>query len=188
MRIAIRTFFGLALVGALAGTASLAQAQQVSAHVISSTPIRDANGPAGYSVTYEYAGQRYTTRTDSPPGQTIALQMSPMGVATSPVPNQPPLTDNANPQNWDNVEVQPGVVVGAGAAPPPVYGAPLYAQPAYAQPAYGQPMYGQPMYVQPAYGYGYGYASPWLAVAPIGLSLNFGYSHGWGGGWHRGWR
>ncbi|MEJ8857338.1 hypothetical protein WKW79_22385 [Variovorax robiniae] len=181
MRTPTRIIIGLALASALGGAASLAQAQQVSAHVISSTPIRDANGQTGYSVVYEYAGQRYTTRTDSPPGQTIALQLSPMGVATSPVPNQPPQAayNDPNPQNWDNVAVEPGVVVGAGAAPPPAYGAaPVYGAPVYA------PGYAPPVYVAPAYGYGY--ASPWIA-APIGLSLNFGYARGWGGGWHRGW-
>ncbi|WP_213957074.1 hypothetical protein [Variovorax sp. dw_954] len=186
MRTPTRTIISLALVGLLGGAASLAQAQQVSGRVISSTPIHDANGQAGYSVTYEYAGQRYTTRTDSPPGQTIALQLSPMGVATnSPAPDQPPPAayNDGNPQNWNNVEAQPGVVVGAGGAPAPAYGAPVYGGPVY-----GAPGYAQPMYVQPAYGYGYGYAAPWLAVAPIGLSLNFGYSHGWGGGYYRhGW-
>ena len=182
MRTPTRTIIGLALVGLLGGAASLAQAQQVSGRVISSTPIRDANGQAGYSVVYEYAGQRYTTRMDSPPGATIALQVSPMGVATSPLADQPPpmAYNDGNPQNWDNVQAEPGVVVGAGGAPAPAYGAPVYGGPVYA------PAYAAPVYVQPAYGYGY--ASPWVA-APIGLSLNFGYSRGWGGGGYRhGWR
>jgi hypothetical protein len=180
MRHSIRTILGFALAGALAATATLAQAQQVYGRVISSSPIRDANGPAGYSVTYEYAGHQYTTRTDGPPGATIALQVSPMGVATSPMGNQPPMGEQGGPppQNWDNVASQPGVVVGAGAPPAPVYGAPAYGPPGYAQPVYVQPPYG--------YGYGgYGYA-PWGVVAPISLSLGFGYSHGWGGyhHWH----
>jgi hypothetical protein len=182
MRISTRTILSLALFGALAATASLAQAQQVSARVISSTPMRDAHGPIGYSVTYEYAGQQYTTRMDSPPGPTIALQLSPMGVTTSPVPDQPqqPYADNGQPQQWDNVVAQPGVVVGTGAGPGGPYGAPGYpvAAPGYPVAA--------PVYVQPGYGYGYGYAAPWPVVAPIGLSLNLGYAHGWGGGgWHR---
>jgi uncharacterized protein YcfJ len=61
-----------------------------------------------------------------------------------------------------------------------------------AEPAYGQPVYSQPpvyvqqaTYVQPAVVYGGpAYYNPYYA--PIGFSLNLGYSHRYGGGHH--WR
>lgn len=208
MTIRTRAIVGLTLIAALGGATGLAQAQQSqpmqeSGRVISSTPIRNSTGSTSYSVTYEYQGRQYTTRMDNPPGQTIALQVSPMGVSTSPVADQPQITSNssygsygsasqnADPAPWANVVPEPGVVVGAGSPPPPavVYGAPAYVSaPVYA-PA--------PVYVQPAYGYGY--AAPYYAAPPIGVSLNLGYSRGWGGygygyrGWgggygYRGWR
>ncbi len=174
MQIRSRRLIGLAFAAALGTGASLAQAQpqQEEGRVISSTPIRDGNGRTGYSVTYEYAGRQYTTRMDQPPGRSIALQVSPLGVTTSPVAEQPQIADNgANVGGgapWDNVVPEQGVVLGAGGPPPVGYGAPVYA------PA--------PVYVQPAWGY----AAPYYVGPPIGLSLNLGYSRGWGG--HRGWR
>ena len=181
MSIRSRAAIGLALAAALGGAAGLAQAQEAAGRVISSTPIRDGNGQTSYSVTYEYAGRQYTTRMDSPPGRTIPLQVSPLGVTTSPVPDQPQIADNSNNSNsggspWESVVPEPGMVVGAGGPPAPVYGAPAYAPPVYGAPVYAPP----PVYVQPAYGY----AAPYYVGPPVGLSLNFGYSRGW----HRGWR
>jgi uncharacterized protein YcfJ len=66
------------------------------------------NRTAGYDVVYEYAGKRYTTRTQTDPGRTIALSVQPeappyyqdqgyqgdgyseRGVVTSPYATAPP--------------------------------------------------------------------------------------------------
>ncbi len=62
------------------------------------------NQTAGYDVVYEYAGKRYTTRTQSDPGRYIALSVQPQdqgyyqqddgyserGVVTSPYSTYPP--------------------------------------------------------------------------------------------------
>jgi hypothetical protein len=197
---------GAALFGLLAmvGSPAVSAQQHVEdARVISSTPIRMANGGAGYSVTYEYGGRQYTTVTDSPPGDYIQLQLSPMGVMADvqndrqndrqadmqagPGPGgmqqqqqqqQQPAYNGAEP--WRNVTPEQGVVLsgtsGGAVAPAP---APMY---------YGAPpvVYApQPMYAAPAYGY-YGY--PYASYPPIGLSLNFGYSSWRGGGGGRRWR
>lgn len=167
---------------------AVAQSQQETideARVISSVPIiEQVDTPqgrrpqaVGYNVTYEFAGRRYNTRTAEPPGATLPVQVSPMGVTTSPVPSNAfsalPDDGRAAP---DHITPEPGVVVGADASGQPTYASPrAYAIPA---PAY---VYPAPVYGGPAY-----YAAPYIA-APIGLSLNLGYSRGWGG--HRGhWR
>jgi len=166
-----------ALVGASAQAQSQAPSQQVQARVISTTQVTGPDGRPGYDVNYEYNGRTYSTRTDSPPGATLPVEVSPYGVTTMPVAPQPqfgsaPVAQGRSP--WEDVVPEQGVVVSAGrAAPPPTY----YAPPVYAAPAYPAPIYAAPVYVQPAYGYGYApYAYP-----PIGLSLNLGYSRGWGG-------
>ena len=38
----------------------------------------------GYDVTYEYAGQRYTTRMDYDPGQWVPVSVQPQAIATTP--------------------------------------------------------------------------------------------------------
>lgn len=177
----------LALAAAFGSGAALAQTPpvQAQARVISSTPITEQGRFAGYTVVYEYDGRRYTTRTDSPPGATLPVQVGAFGVTTYPVaphgpvesagvPPSPPAQD-ASGAPWDHVVPEPGVVVSAGqpaaAYPPPVYARPVYPAPVYAAPAYAYP---QP-YVYP----------------PVGISLNLGYSRGWHrGGWHGhgGWR
>ena len=191
-KLSLRTLLGAALRAALAGSPA-AWAQQEQGRVISSTPIRTADGVAGYSVTYEYAGRQYSTRTDSPPGDFMAVQVTPMGVMTSQQeqPQQQPQYTAEAPaagntsEPWRNVTPEPGVVTSGGSvtpapipapqvvyqgAPPVVYAAP---PPVYVAPGYG--------YGYPAYGYGYGYP-------PIGLSLNFGYSYSRGYRGYRGWR
>ena len=193
MVLSIRDIAAFTLLAALGSAASFAQAPPASqveqARVISSKQLADG----GYNVTYEYAGRKYTTRTDSAPGRTMPIQISAMGVTTNPVlSSQIDPVENGlrqvDPAAWQNVVPEPGVVLSAnGGAPtyPTAYPAPVYAQPGYAT-SYAAP-YPEPIYVQP--GYGYGYAQPYYA-SPIGLSLNLGYSRGWGGGgWHRGgWR
>ncbi|AGU50973.1 hypothetical protein VAPA_1c38940 [Variovorax paradoxus B4] len=179
-----RTLAGLSVAGLLATGASVVQAQQVvQARVISATPIRETTGSdVSYNVTYEYNGRQYTTRTNSRPGATIAIQASAYGVTTAPVAPQAQLqpypveADNGQqyqqyqqyqpyqqyqqpPQYsqpgspWDNVVPEPGVVVSDAPA---------------------APVYAPPVYVQPAYTYPYAYP-------PVGISLNLGYSRGWGG-------
>ncbi len=181
----IRNTLAVALLGALGGMAGAQQPPGTyeQARVVSSTPIvqwvasgasgEEQQRTVGYNVTYEVGGRRYTTQTAEPPGATIPVQVSALGV-TTPVasPGAPAAAPPAAPDAsaWQNVVPEPGVVV------PPAGAAPAYAQPVYVQPAY-------PVYVAPPM-YGYGYA-PY--VAPIGLSLNLGYSRGWGGGW-RHWR
>ncbi|MDM0111870.1 hypothetical protein QTI66_06890 [Variovorax sp. J22R133] len=193
MKTALRALLGTSLLAALAA-ANPAFAQLEQGRVISSTPIRTPDGVAGYSVTYEYAGRQYTTRTDSPPGKSIPLQVTPMGVATSSPgqdaqqyaddagdQQQAPMADNGDAP-WRTAVPEPGVVV-SGTGAPAVYPGAAYPYPA---PAYGYPA---PVYAPaPVYGYGYGYGYPY-AYPPIGVSLNLGYSRGWGGGYYRrGWR
>ena len=193
----IRTVSTLSLLAALAGYGTLAQAEQVQARVISSSPVTESNGSIRYNVTYEYAGRQYNTRVSNPPGASIWVDSSAYGIATpSPVaPQSQPSQWAAGPvdappqdqqqqqqqQAWSNVVPEPGVVVSGRGAPSP---APIYAQPAqmyapapvYVQPA--PPVY----YAAPAY-----YPAPAYAYPPIGISLGFGYSRGWGGGYGR-WR
>ena len=156
---------GAALLGALAmfGSAAAGAQQHVEeARVISSTPIRTPDGLTSYSVTYEYAGRQYTTRTDAPPGDYIQLQLSPMGVMAAqpaqPYQDEAPPANYGNAEPWRNVNPEPGVVLsgnsGGAVAPAPVYAAPpvVYPAPApvYAPPAYGY--YGGPVYYGgPAY-------------------------------------
>ncbi len=190
MVISTRNIAVIALLAALGSGAPLVYAQPAShieqARVVSSTQLADG----GYNVTYEYAGRRYTTRTDMAPGRTMPIQISAMGVTTSPVLSSQiePVESGqraSDPAAWQNVTPEPGVVVsGSGAAPvyQTAYPAPVYVQPGYAA------AYPAPVYVQP----GYAYPQPYYA-SPIGFSLNLGYSRGWGGGggggWHRGgWR
>lgn len=160
----------LVLLSAIALTAGAAHAQaQEEARVVSSVPAQGG----GYNVTYEYAGRTYSTRTEFPPGPTIPVQVSAIGVTTSPVQssNISPASPTYERPGWQDVAPEPGVVV-SGGAPAVAYGAP----PVYA-PA--------PVYVQPGFAYPPPYYYP-----PVGLSLNLGYSRGWGGGgWrHRHWR
>ena len=79
------------------------------------------NQPDGYNVEYEYAGRRYSTRTDSAPGEWLPLDIQP--AANSYSNNY----SNAYPQDNYGVAPQPGMVVGSG-APQPIYSAaPVYA-------------------------------------------------------------
>lgn len=187
-----RALAGLSVAGMLAAGAGLVHAQPsqyVQARVISATPIRETTGSdVSYNVTYEYNGRQYTTRTNSRPGATIAIQASAYGVTTAPVAPQSQLqpypveADNGQQYQypnqyqyqgqgpsgsaWDNVVPEPGVVISNAPAP-------VYVQPA--------PVYAPPVYVQPAYTYPY--AQPYV-YPPVGISLNLGYSRGWGGGYY----
>ena len=158
-------------------------AQQVQNVQQCSTQTYYENRPLHYNVVYEDQGQQYNAQMVNDPGLYVRLQVSPVGAVnnTSPVqPGQPQALQQQ--QQQDPMPVEQGYVVQSSTQ-----------QPVYGQPVYGQPVYGQPVYVQPpvvyqnapAY-YGRPYYGP--SYAPIGLSLNFGYSRGYGYG-HRGhWR
>jgi len=91
------------------------------------------NRTVGYDVTYEYAGQQYTTRMPYDPGQSIRLQVTP--VAQGGTVSAPPV---------QGVAVAPAVVATA-----PVYAtAPVVVQPYPVYPAYPYPVY-QPYYYPP---------------------------------------
>jgi hypothetical protein len=183
MRTSIKTVIASSLLALLASGAAYAQTQSSpdQGRVISSTPILEQSSESsgqerrtvGYAVTYEFGGRRYTTQMSQPPGATIPVQVSPMGVMTSSSVESAVPQQGSSP--WQNVVPEAGMVVsGAGTV------AAAYPQTTYLAPAY---TYAAPVYAAP-YGYGYApsyYTSPFYA-APIGLSLNLGYSRGWGGG------
>jgi hypothetical protein len=191
----LKQAFGAAVLGALALAGSpAAWAQQEQGRVISSTAIRTADGVAGYSVTYEYAGRQYSTRTDGPPGDFIAVQVTPMGVMASQPQYEASAGGNGNnpnanaPEPWRNAAPEPGVVISGGSVPPAPIPAPQVIYQSAPAVVYPAPA---PVYVAPGYyggygGYGgYGYGYPAYAYPPIGLSLNFGYSYSRG---YRRWR
>lgn len=154
------------------------------------------NRTVGYNVTYEYNGAQQTVQMANDPGPTVRLQMGPNGpmVAQSngyypqpngyqqpngyyPQPNgyrQPYVNAPAYgyPSGSANVVQAPGQV---DVGPNAIY--PASPAPAYGYPAYSYPAYGYPASYYPAYYPGY-------AVAPIAVSLGFGYSN-WGHGGHR---
>jgi hypothetical protein len=147
-------------------------AQQVQNVQQCGTQTYYENRTTSYNVVYEYQGQQYNAQMANDPGLYVRLQVSPVGGVNS----QP--AQSGQPQAFqqqDQVPVEQGYVV-QSSAPQPIYGQPVYTQPVYVQP---------PVVYQsaPVY-YGRPYYGP--SFAPIGLSLNFGYSRGYG---HRGhWR
>ena len=96
--------------------------------------------PDGYTVDYEYAGRRYSTRTDTQPGEWIPLSIQPAASYDHYAP-QPYASTGPN-----RAMPEPGVVVGSGVMPAP---APVYMAPA---PAY----YAAPVTVQPVIQLGIG--------------------------------
>lgn len=76
------------------------------------------NRVVGYDVVYEYAGRRYTTRTQSDPGQWIPLSVQP---AVPGVPGYPPDYPSDHPSGYApgyGGYAQPGVVVSTPPGPP----------------------------------------------------------------------
>jgi len=181
MRTSGKTVIDSSLLALLMSGAVNAQTQSSpdQGRVISSTPITELvlqpygkeSRTVGYTVTYEFGGRRYTTQMSQPPGATIPVQVSPMGVMTSAS------AETASPQQggspWQNVVPEAGMVVSGAGAVTAAYPQTTYLAPAY---TYAPPVYAAPYGYAPAY-----YASPFYA-APVGLSLNLGYSRGWGGG------
>jgi uncharacterized protein YcfJ len=139
-------------------------AQQVQNVQQCGTQTSYENRTTGYNVVYEYQGQQYNAQMVNDPGLYVRLQVSPVGgVNSQPTqPGQP----QALQQQQDQIPVEQGYVV-QSSTPQPVYGQPVYVQPPVVYQSapvyYGSPYYG------PSY-------------APIGLSLNLGYSRGYGHG------
>lgn len=159
--------------------------RQEQARVLSSSPIVDEGRTVGYSVRYQVDGREYVTRTEAPPGPTIAIQRSDYGVTTAATSTPVAAQSIARPQPldteapWRDAVPEAGVVVSAGA--PPALPQPYAVAPVYTAPVYAAPVYAAPVYVQPSYYWPQPYVYP-----PVGISLSLGYSRGWYGGGYRG--
>jgi uncharacterized protein YcfJ len=165
-----------AIAGALIGTiggailgnnieANNMRAQQAAVPTCT-TETTYENRTVGYDVTYEYAGQQYSTRMPYDPGASIRLQVSPVAQgSTMPAPG---IGGAVSAPPVQGVATVPAPVV----ATVPVYVAsPVVVQPYPAYPAY--PAYPYPVY-RPYY------------YPPVSLSLGFVFRGGHGG--HRHWR
>ena len=109
------------------------------------------NRSVGYNVQYEYAGKQYNVQLPYDPGQTIRLQLTPVGAGTVTSPETATMPSGPAP-------AQPVIV-----APPIAQTVmPMVAEPAAV--------------VYPAYYSGGPYYRPYYA--PIGFSLSLGYSGG----------
>jgi uncharacterized protein YcfJ len=103
---------------------------------------RYENRTIGYDVVYEYAGKRYTTRTQNDPGRWIALTVQPDGYTTLPAPSNGAYSTEPEPLGYEDARngyVEPGVVVPSPYAPPAYAPAPVYSAPSYAAPVYVSP-------------------------------------------------
>ena len=126
-----------------------------------------------YNVVYEYQDTQYTAQMPNDPGLHVRLQVTPVGAMPAPQTVQPFQSTSVAPAPT-NYEQQP-------VAPQPSYYQPapvqqmVYGQP-IAAPVYYPAYYPRPYYPRPYYAPSY---------APIGLSLNFGYSRGFGGRHYR---
>lgn len=119
------------------------------------TETRYENRTLGYDVVYEYAGRRYTTRTQTDPGPTIPVMVQ-------PVINTPP-----PPANY----------------PAPTQPAPSYYPPA--SDPQGTYMPAPLSYYQPYYQPSYPSWTPWYPAMPaISLQLGYANIRS-GGHWHR---
>ena len=98
------------------------------------------NRVIGYDVVYEYAGRQYTTRTQSDPGQWIALSVQPAMQGMAPPPPYPPGYGYGYGDGGGYV--RPGVVVSTQPGPPAYVTPPVTAVIEYRD-AYGYP-YRQP--------------------------------------------
>lgn len=136
--------------------------QQVQNVQQCSTQTYYENRPSHFNVVYEYQGTQYNTQMATDPGQFVRLQVTPVGGM-----NAPPQPAFQNQPSQPQTYFQPAPV-----QPLQVQQPVSYVQPAYA-PVVVQTVETYPTYYQRPY-----YAP---AVAPIGLSLNFGYSRGYGG-------
>ena len=135
--------------------------QQVQNVQQCSTQTYYENRPSHFNVVYEYQGTPYSTQMATDPGQFVRLQITPVGSMRAPP--QPAFQNQPNqPQTY----FQPAPMQQLQGQQPV-----SYVQSAYAPVV--QTLEPYPVYYQRPY-----YAP---AIAPIGLSLNFGYSRGYGG-------
>lgn len=138
-----------------------------------STQTLYENRTVGYNVVYEYSGRQYSVQMPNDPGQTVQLQVTPVG-ATNSAPNYP---------QQPNTSIQ---------------GTYEQQQTPYVQPQPTQ-IYVQPQVQTYTESYGYGYAPtvvyPYATYAPYyrpyyappAVSLNFGFRGGYGGGFRGGY-
>lgn len=126
------------------------------------------NQPSHYNVVYEFQGAQYNVQMPTDPGLYVRLQVTPAGAI-----NQAPQPIQQQPQPQQPYYQQPQQQ-------------PYYPQPQTYYPP--QTYYQQPVYVQPVVAAPYYYQRPFYS-APVGLSLNLGYSSFHGGGYRHGnWR
>lgn len=161
---ALATMIGL-VGGAMVGDRIEGGNQQVQNVQQCGTQTFYENRASHYNVVYEYQGTQYSTQMATDPGQYVRLQVTPVGAINSaPQPGFP-----SQPQTYVQPAPQAGYIQQGTTYVQPAVPAPVIYQSA---PVY----YPQPYYARPYY-------APYYA--PIGLSLNFGYSRGYG---HRHWR
>jgi uncharacterized protein YcfJ len=115
------------------------------------------NRASYYNVVYEYQGTQYNVQMANDPGQYVRLQVTPVGAISAPP--QPGFSGVQQAPQAGYIQ-QSTTYVQPVAAPVIYQAAPVY---------YPQPYYARPYYA-PYY-------------APVGVSLNFGYSRGYGHHW-----
>lgn len=107
---------GGAVVGAMLGSEADRDAQSELRTVRRCQTIQTSQSrTTGYDVTYEYAGQRYTTRMANPPGEWVPLQVSVEGAQ---------MGERDAEDGYVVIEDEPTVVYQPArvyAPPPPVY-------------------------------------------------------------------
>ena len=167
---ALATMIGL-VGGAMVGDRVEGGNSQVQNVQQCSTQTFYENRASVYNVVYEYQGTQYNTQMATDPGPYVRLQVSPVGAI-----NQQP--QGGQPQTYFQPAPQPGYGQPQATYVQPAYGAPaiyqapvVYQAPVYYSQPYSQPYYPRPYYARPYY-------APYYA--PVGLSLNFGYSRGYG--------
>lgn len=113
-----------AVVGALAGDNLANQNSGVSTQTVRrcSTTQTQQQHTVGYDVTYEYAGQRYTTRMAYDPGREVPIQVNVDGGSAPQQPATTTATTTYVDQPQTVVVQQPAVVYQAA---PVYYGAPV---------------------------------------------------------------
>ena len=172
---ALATMIGL-VGGAIVGDRVEGGASQVQNVQQCATQTFYENRPSHYNVVYEYQGTQYNVQMANDPGQFVRLQVTPVGALSQPPqPGFPAQPQPARPQAYLQQDQQqfypqqPTAYVQPALTAPVVYQtAPVY----YSQPYYPQSYYARPAYHSPFY-------------APIGLSLNFGFSRSYGHHHHR---
>ena len=167
---ALATVIGL-MGGAIVGNNVEGSSNQVRNVQQCATQTVYENRASHSNVVYDYQGTQYNVQMPNDPGQYVRLQVTPVGAISAP----PQAGFAAQPQPY--MYPQPPQQIQQFQQPQ------TYLQPNSSQPVYIQQSttYLQPVYVAPAY-YPRHHYSPYYA-APVGLSLNFGYSRGYGHHW-----